>query len=343
MDETIFSDHVRDLLAENHDNTQDVLTHLHRVVRRHLKKIGQWSLPPKYLGYDGESWEQPGAMDDLVQDAYLSCILKRLTTLGAQVEKTGTCEGSVHWKLKWFLSDRQEKGNPIARRVFRNVRSASESLLESGRAECSCGDCLTSKSIILAVGQDTPEAADHLEDHFAGILGEPDFAKTIHRESPGSWKMIADAVENRFNTGMRGYKLSDLAKLLGDACKRPGVVSAIDEQGDDGEKSILDFLVETRTSQKERRYKAEEELEPWIANLTEHANANISSAWIRSRVLGTLATLADLIRDGHDIRELSLRKLASRLGMPKTRLAEDFARLRTYDLMQDASESDSES
>jgi len=344
MDETVFSDHVRDLLAQRHDNTQDVLTHLHRVIRRHLKKIGQWSLPPKYLGYDGESWEQPDAMDDLVQDAYLSCILKRLTKLGEQVEKTGTCEGSVHWKLKWFLSDRQEKGNPIARRVFRNVRSASESLVESGRAECACDDRLTSKSIILAAGQDTPETAGHLEEYFAENLSEPDFVKTIHRENPGSWQMIADAVENRFDTGMRGYKVGDLTKLFGDACKRPGMVSADDETGSgDGEKSILGFLVETRTSQKQQRYLTDEELEPWIANLTEHAEANIRNARIRKRTLDTLAAVADLIREGNEVREMSLRKLADQLGISKSTLAEDFARLQTYDWMQDASGSDSES
>src|SRR5690606_22098723 len=134
-------------------------------------------------------------------------------------------EGSVHKKLKWFLSDRQEKGNPIARRVFRNVRNASESLVEQEKAECSCSTRLTGKSLILAPGQQTAEAMDDLEDYFAEQIGDTDFVKTIHRESAGSWQMIEVAVESRFSNGMTGYKLDDLAKLLGNACKRPGIVS----------------------------------------------------------------------------------------------------------------------
>lgn len=343
-DETVFSDHVRELHQGTFENEQAILKHLHAVVRRRLKAIGQWNLPPKYLGYDGESWEQSGAMDDLVQDAYLACVLKRLPKLTEQVEKTGTCEGSVHWKLKWFLSDRQERGNPIARRVFRNVRCASESLIESGLADCSCSVRLTSKSIVLAVGQDAAETADDLEDYFAGNLGETDFVKTIHRESPGSWETIADAIAKCFEAGMSGYKIGDLAKLLGDACKRPGMVSADDAtSGSDGEKSILAFLEETRTAENERRYLANEAIEPWIASLSQYVKVNIRNARIQKRVLKTLAAVAELIRDGHEVREMSLRKLAERLGTSKSTLAEDFARLPTYDQMQEASGNDSES
>ena len=343
MDETVFSDHVRELLSGTFDNTQAILSHLHRVVRRRLKTIGQWNLPPKYLGYDGESWQHPGAMDDLVQDVYLVCIQKRLTKLGEHLERTGTCEGSVHWKLKKYLSDRQEKGNPIARRVFRNVRCASESLVEDDKADCSCSDRLTGKSIILSPGQQSAEAVDDLEDYFAEQIGDADFMKAVHRESPASWRAIEAAVENRFSHGMTGYKLGDLSKVLGDACKRPGVVSANELDGGDDEKSILDFHAETRTTSIEQRYQAKVELEPWIASLIEHAKTNVSNARIRARVLNTLAVVSELIQEGQDIRELSIRKLADRLGISKSTLGEDFARLQNYDWMQEASENETES
>lgn len=343
MNESIFSEHVRDCLNGKFDNTRSILAHLHQVVRRRLKAIGQWNLPPKYLGYDDESWESPGAMDDLVQDVYLVCIQKRLTKLGVHLEQTGTCEGSVHWKIDKFLSDRQEKGNPIARRVFRNVRCASESLVENDKAECSCSGRLTGKSIVMSLGHQSVEAKDDLADYFAEKLGESDFVKMIHRESPASWRLIEAAVENCFSHGMTGFKLGDLAKLLSDACKLPGVVSANESDGGDGEKSILDFYVETRTSENEKRYQSEVELEPWIANLTKHAETSISNARIRARVLNTLATVTELIQEGQDVRELSLRKLADKLDISKSTLAEDLARLQTYNWMQEASETETES
>ncbi len=343
MNESVFSDHVRDLLVDKFDNTQGVLSHLHRVVRRHLKKIGQWNLPPKYLDYDGESWERSEAMDDLVQDVYLSCILKRLTKLGEQLEKSGTCEGSVHWKVGKFLSDRQEKGNPIARRVFRNVRNASESLVDSGKANCSCGERLRGKSILLAIGQQTAETAGNLESHFSEHLGDSDFIKSVHRECPASWRLIESTVEYRFSQGLTGYKLGDLAQLLGNACKRPGMVSATETDDGDGGKSILEIVAETRTTQNQQRYLAGEELAPWIAKLTKHAENNISKPRIRARVLKSLATVSELIEEGQDVRELSVRKLAERLGMSRSTLDEDFARLKHHDWMQEASENETES
>jgi hypothetical protein len=264
--------------------------------------------------------------------------------LGEHLEKSGTCEGSVHWKIGKFLSDRQEKGNPIARRVFRNVRNASESLVDSEKATCSCGERLKGKSIVLAIGQDSAETAENLESCFSEHLGDSDFIKSVHRECVASWRLIEIAVESRFSQGLTGYKLDDLVKLLGDACKRPGIVSATEADGDDGgDKSILDLIAETRTTQNQQRYVAGEELAPWIAKLTKHAENSISKPRIRARVLKSLATVSKLIEEGQDDRELSVRKLAERLGMSKSTLADDFARLRHQDWMQDASENETES
>ncbi|MEM6468483.1 MAG: hypothetical protein AAF802_02860 [Planctomycetota bacterium] len=55
MDENIFTEHVRDLVSKDFDNSNKVLEHLRRVLRRRLKTIGQWNLPPRYLDCDGES------------------------------------------------------------------------------------------------------------------------------------------------------------------------------------------------------------------------------------------------------------------------------------------------
>ncbi len=346
MDEQIFTTHVRQRLDDTFDDSREILTHLHRVVRQRLKQMGIWNLPPKYLGfeeYHDQSWEGSAAMDDLVQEAYLACIEKRLEKLGQHLEITGSCEGSVHRKLKWFLSDRQEKGNPIARRVFRNVRSASESLIEDGRAECSCSERLNAKSIILAVGQQSPEPTEVLQDLFADVLGDPVFLKTVHQESPGSWQMMATVVEAKFSQGMSGYKIGELAKLVGETCKRPGVVSEAEPMASNGQKSILEILADSRTELPDSRYQQSDDLESWIAKLTRHAETSVRNAQIRKRVLNMLTALAVLIREGEDIRQLSRRKLADKLGVSKSTLAEDFARLQTYDLMQEASETETES
>lgn len=155
--------------------------------------------------------------------------------------------------------------------------------------------------------------------------------------------MIESVVEAKFLQGMSGYKVGELAKLFGEACKRPGVVSEAESEASNGEKSILEILADSRTESPDGRYQQSDELESWLAKLTRHAETRVRNARIRLRVLNMLAGLAELIREGEDIRQLSRRKLADKLGVSKSTLAEDFARLQTYDLMPEASETETES
>ena len=330
MEEGMFSAHVRARLDGTFDDSQKILEHLYRVVRRQLQKVGQWNLSPKYLGYDGESWERSEAIDDLVQDVYMTCIEKRLVKLGEHLKASGTCEGSVIRKLKWFLSDRQEKGNPIARRVFRNVRSASESLVENATATTTCTEKLTGKSIILANGQKSAVAADELETFFFAELEDPDFTGVIHRESLASWQKIEAVLADKFAHGLSGYKITDLAKSFSDACKRPGVVSESESPLENGENSIFILFENTRTATPEARYQERDDLDAMITAFKSHAEQTIAKSRIRSRVLEMLDKLAAMIVEGEDVRQLSVRKLADALGMSKSTLAEDIARLQTY-------------
>jgi len=346
MDEPIFSKHVRERLDGTFSNTGEILAHLHRVVRRKLKDIGQWNLPPRYLGfeeYQDQSWEGSAAIDDLVQEVYIVCIEKRLEKLGEHLEKRGTCEGSVRWKLGKYLTDRQEKGNPIARRVFRNVRSASESLVETEKATTSCTEKLTGKSIVLSPGSSAPDTPNDLSKFFADSLADKEFTKIVSRECPASWRTIETTVEQRFERGLSGYKITDLAKLFNEACKLPGRTSESDAGSDGDGKTIFQFLADTRTESPDTRYQTNDELDALIIALTKHAEATIPNLRIRARVIEMLQKLAELVREGEDLRQLSRRKLAETLGVSKSTLAEDFARLQSIELMQDASENETES
>ncbi len=349
MDDQVFSEHVRSRLDGTFDNDPAILIHLKREIRRQLKKIGQWNLSPSYLAFDGESWEASDALDELANEAYIHCIEKRLQKLGEHLAVTGTCDGSVRKKISWFLQDRQEKGNPISRRVFRNVRSASESLVEREKAEATPSGALRASTIVLAIGQSIPNSAEELADSFSESLGDRDFVKLVSRNCPASWRMVERVIEKHIDSGLRGYLLSELAKIFAEVCKRPDRITDVSEDTDDGIGRIWDSISETRTDVRQSRYLNSSEVDEHdqfaalVRELIGRAHENISNERIRNRVLRMIEKIAELVREGEDVREMSCRKLGVILNVGKTTVAEDMARLQNPREEQDAHTSETES
>jgi hypothetical protein len=349
MDDHFFSRHVQSLLDGTFDNDPAILIHLKREIRRQLTKIGQWNLSPSYLGFDGDSWENSEALDELSQEVYIHCIQKRLKKLAEHLSVTGSCEGSVRKKISWFLQDRQEKGNPIARRVYRNLRSASESLVEQGNAESTDRGKLTAKTIIFAIGQSVQATTDELAEFLAGQLGDREFTKLLSRNCPASWRMLETAILGCFNHGLRGYQIGELAKILADACKRPDRVGDSEVDGEENVGNIWNSISEIRTDVRQGRYLNTSDVDDRdqfaavLRDLMAQAETNISKDRIKVRVLRTIEKIAEMIREGHDIRELSVRKLAEMLGVAKSTVAEDMARLQIPQRLHDAQTGETES
>lgn len=349
MDDQVFSNHIRSRLNGTFDNDPAILTHLKREITRQLKKIGQWNLSPSYLAFDGESWDNSDALDELVNEVYIHCIEKRLQKLGEHLTVTGTCDGSVRKKISWFLQDRQEKGNPISRRVFRNVRSASESLIEREKASATPHGALRASSVVLAIGQSTPDSAKELADDFSDSLGERDFVRLVSRNCPASWRMVERVIEKRIDLGLRGYFLGELAKVFAEVCKHPDRITDASDDNDYGIGKIWDSISDSRTDVHRTRYlnsskfDEQEQFETLVRDLVGRAHKNINNKRIRNRVLKMIDKIAELVREGEDVRELSCRKLSVILNVGKTTVAEDMARLQPPRKEQDAHISESES
>lgn len=335
MDDQVFSKHISARLNGTFDNDPAILTHLKNEIRRQLKKIGQWNLSPRYLAFDGESWEGSDALDELVNEVYIHCIEKRLQTLGEHLAATGTCDGSVRKKISWFLQDRQEKGNPISRRVFRNVRTASEALIEREKAKATHSGALRASTIVLAIGQTTPNTSEELVARFSESLHDSKFVKLVSRNCPASWRAIENIIENRIDSGLRGYLLGELAKIFAEVCKHPDRISDVCDDTDDSIGKIWDSIAENRTDVRQCRYLNSSEVdehdqfEALVRELNRRAHENIPHERIRNRVLRMIHKIAELVKEGEDHRDLSARKLAVILDLSKSTINEDMARLRT--------------
>ena len=349
MDDQVFSEHVRSRLDGTFDNDPAILIHLKREIRRQLKKIGQWNLSPSYLAFDGESWEASDALDELANEAYIHCIEKRLQKLAEHLAVTGTCDGSVRKKISWFLQDRQEKGNPISRRVFRNVRSASKSLVERKKAEAVPSGAIRAGTTVLAIGQSMRNSTDELASSFSESLGDRDFVRLVSRNSPASLRMVEGVIDKCIDSGLRGYMIGELVKIFAEVCKRPDHITEVSEDGDDGIGRIWDSISENRTDVRQNRYLNSSEVDErdqfaaLVQDLIRRANANIINERIRNRVLRMIEKISELVLEGEDVRELSCRKLAAVLNVAKSTVAEDMARLQYSRKEQDAHTSETES
>lgn len=352
MDEMIFTEHIRSLLADQsiHDlsgkpvDGQQVRSHLKYVICRELRRLGHWHLPPSFLGYAGASWSESDALDDLVQDAYLVCIFKRLRKLGEYLRVSGTVEGAVHWKLQRYLVDCRRGANPSRTRIFNNVKAASATLIQREQAHLVNGHLLRSATIIVAQGGTQPNSLEQLAEFLAAELNDVSFVTAISRECEASRILIENALFKKLAAGLTGYQIGHVVQLFAEASFSFQELAALNSTFvSDPNHIIADFLPDFRTISPEHRYQQSEDFTKLLGELTVHVQSTVPSPRIRERVLNMLNYLAKLIQSGEDLRSLTQAEIARRLGVPYATLNEDFLRLRKSKLMQIGSEADTES
>jgi hypothetical protein len=130
----VFSDFLRSLETGRQpdpERLREVLAALERLLRRELRRRGQWRLPPVRLGVVGyASWREPGALAELATDAYEHVILRRMRGLLAQLRVKPQIEGLVRLNVQHFLRDLQHGNDPLGYRAWEVVHNAVERAVE---------------------------------------------------------------------------------------------------------------------------------------------------------------------------------------------------------------------
>ncbi len=333
MGEQIFTEHVRLLLVGQPDDGRRVRAHLKSVISIELNRLGQWSLPPRFLGYTGESWPESDALDDLVHDAYLACIVKRMKKLAEFLQASGSIEGAVHWKLQRFLLDRQRHSDPARTRIFNNVKAASAALIAQGQAEAVAHSPLTSGTVVLALGKAHPCSRERLADLLAFALGDVAFLAATSRECVASRKLIENALLASFENGVTGYQLGHVIELLVQANLAVQGVAELAAQGHveiaRSAHLLLDLIPDFRVLAPAGRCQQSEDLSLLMKTFIQHVQSTVRNPRIQSRIIRLLEYLAALIRSGEDVTSLTQAETARRLGVSYATLIDDLMRLRT--------------
>lgn len=116
---------------------EDVRKALHKAIanalRHELKERGLWYESPQLLGYSEESsWKKNSqAFDQLCLDCYIFAIVDRFKALSEAAKRYPNIEGIIFNNIRHFLTERQQKRDPIGYAVAENVRSAIELAIEN--------------------------------------------------------------------------------------------------------------------------------------------------------------------------------------------------------------------
>ncbi len=117
-----------------------VLKALRLCLKREIQRRGLWQYPPTFLGIFGwRQWVEAGvsppqedALAELTFDCYVYIFLDRLRSLRAQLRVKPNIDGLVVLNIRHFLLERQRLADPLGARLFRTLRAALRSSIETG-------------------------------------------------------------------------------------------------------------------------------------------------------------------------------------------------------------------
>lgn len=106
-----------------------------------LKRRSLWHLRPRCLGIFGPaSWQEPGAVEELVVDCYRFVFLDRLASLRAHLRIKANIDGLVFRSINNYLYDMQKKHDPLGFRVFGILQLAVRHCCDTGTLQVLAGD-----------------------------------------------------------------------------------------------------------------------------------------------------------------------------------------------------------
>ncbi|MCG8463070.1 MAG: hypothetical protein MI919_42855 [Holophagales bacterium] len=219
--ELSFTDFVRSLEPGRNPNQEileALLQRLRGVVVLELKRRALWSLGPRCLGVFGHtSWQEAGAVEELVADCYCFVFLERLGSLYAQAQVRSDVDGLVFRSISNFFYDLQKKHDPLGFRLFEVLQRAVRLCCEEGHLHVVAGDPRVRSDTVLGFDMGTPSSAwpEQLELRVQSWNDEllPGLVTARGRELEGLIERLAEKVEG-LGQGRAGVESFAFGRVL---------------------------------------------------------------------------------------------------------------------------------
>ena len=333
-------------LTDDLDSSQfsEAWDRLESILRQELRRRNLWNSPPAYLGiYGWPSWEGPGRrpadegpLAELTAECYSFIFVDRLAALRAQLEIKPNIEGLVLLNVRHFLHERQRAYDPIGFRVFEILREAVREGIAQGELFVLEGDPGVRNETVLGFEPGAEPA------------GSCDLGPLVARWNDD---LLPDLLlaRGRQQGELLARLRAKLAELEHAGVRSFSVRSVIDPFKNDT-RSRWAALMEEARGERERSAplpsgervllgtappQAAFEVEESFAQLANRVTAAIEELSTDPRTRRYLASLWQFLRiqasdesDEGEWEQLSHRKLAQLLDIPRERLPDLFAALR---------------
>jgi hypothetical protein len=128
----LFTSHVIKF-GTSDDNTDAFWERFKITLKSEMSARNLLNQPTAFLNYKFlRSWDDPDDFDYLATECYVIAVLKPMDQLKALLNHNPSVAGAVRRNIKHFLIDRQRKGNPTGRKLFKNVETILTEAISRG-------------------------------------------------------------------------------------------------------------------------------------------------------------------------------------------------------------------
>jgi hypothetical protein len=322
------TDHLRRYL-EGADPDLALLVGLADLIRERLQRSFMWGHPPDFFGYpEYHSWSEAFSDDDPspgpAGDFFLEEIVPEQDFLRKTVQAGNPVEALLRQKVRWFLTDRQRKHDPIGYRVFENLVATVQAMLDDGAiaaANLVRGKVRNPTVVRLTAAEPGPPADT---DELARVIDhDPEWSAVLLRLAKlgrGAQRLLRERLDRFPTVGVRAFQVGELGGLLKSRARaanrswnRPAGEDSASAGRDDGDLS--------RTSELGDRYfTSEEVLVSFGRRVREAIERSDFTDKVRRRMLVVLDDWLKYLAAGQDTPKV--REWAIQLGLPKSSLNE---------------------
>jgi hypothetical protein len=331
------TEHLRRYIVSGEPNVA-LLAALAELVRERIWKSDMWEQPPDYFGYpEYGSWGEAFSGDDPspgpAADFFLEEVVQELPFLERTIQEGNSVEALLRQKVKWFLTDRQKKHDPVGYRTFTNLVAVLEGMIADGAATATnrVRSKLRNPTLIqLKLGDSGPTPA--ARDLARVVDTDPDWLPVLRRLAKlgkGAQRLLRERLDRFPSQGVVAFSVGELGAVLKarvreahEAWNRPAGGSPATSRRTPEPSD--DF----RTDALPGRYSSFEEcLGALRQGVPEAVERSDYTPKVRRGMLAVFADWLKYLAVGQD--HPPLREWAAQLGLPKSSLGDYLQRLRS--------------
>lgn len=302
------------------------------LIRERIWKSHMWNQPPEFFGYpEYHTWSEAFSGDDPspgpAGDFFLEEIVPEQNFLDQTIRAGNTVEALLRQKVRFFLTDRQKKFDPIGYRAFKNFVAVIEGMVSEGVASVSNrvrGKIRNPSIVRLTSSGPAPCAGEQELGHV--IDGDPDWQPVLIRLAKlgtGAQRLLRARLDRflsqgvgAFSVGEFGFLLKARARAANKAWNRPTENSGNPPNQD-----------ESRTNLENDRYSLSEEyLVDFARKVRQAVEGSDYTAKVKRGMLVVFEDWLKYLRVGND--HPPFRDWAIQLGLRKSSIADHYKNLR---------------